>query len=128
MSEMNMFEVAVRSKFRFPFRGQVSVEDLFDLSVDDLDSVFKILNSQVKQAKEESLLTKKSAEDEILDFKIDIVKYIVNSKLLAKEAAQMVAEKRAQKQKIQGILYAKQNQELENKSTEELEKMLAELE
>ena len=32
----NMFEVATRNKFRFPFKGLISVEDLWELSVDNL--------------------------------------------------------------------------------------------
>ena len=44
----NMFEVATREKMRFPFKGMISVEDLWDLSVQNLDKVFKTLNSQRK--------------------------------------------------------------------------------
>ena len=69
----NMFEVATRLKLRFPYRGMISVEDLWDLSVQSLDKVFKALNSQRKQAQEESLLNAKSSEDEVLDTQIEIV-------------------------------------------------------
>ena len=41
----NMFEIAARNKFRFPFKGMISTEDLWDLSVENLDNVFKTLNS-----------------------------------------------------------------------------------
>ena len=54
MNNVNIFEVATRSKMRFPFRGNISVEDLWDLSVNDLDSIFKTLNARVKQTKEEA--------------------------------------------------------------------------
>ena len=67
MSERNLFEVASREKFRFPFKGMVSVEDLWDLSVTNLDQVFKALNSELKQAKEESLLDVRSKQDTELD-------------------------------------------------------------
>ena len=55
-----MFETAVRTKMRFPFKGVVSVEDLWDLSVENLDTVYKTLNSELKKATEESLLNTKT--------------------------------------------------------------------
>lgn len=128
MSNEKMFEVATRSKMRFPFRGSVSVEDLWDLSVENLDSVFKTLNSQVKQSKEESLLNTRTKEDEVLEMQIALVKYIVSIKLEEADARLKAKEKRERKQKIMGILSTKQEEELQGKSAEELQKMLAELE
>lgn len=126
MSE-KMFEVAVRTKMRFPFRGMVSVEDLWDLSAKDLDSIFKVLNSQLKQVKEESLLETKTKEDKELDMKIEIVKYVVSVKLEEENLRLKAKEKREQKQKILEILAAKQDESLQNKSPEELQAMLNEL-
>jgi hypothetical protein len=127
MSE-KMFEVATRSKMRFPFRGLVSVEDLWDLSVENLDSVFKTLNSLVKQAKEESLLNTKTKEDEAIDMQIEIVKYIVQIKLEEANIKLQAKAKKEQKQKLMSILSEKQESELRGKSAEEIQKMLEELE
>lgn len=127
MSDKNIFEVAVRNKYRFPFRGQVSVEDLWDLSVNDLDSVFKVINSQVKQAKEESLLDTKTKEDEVLDMQIEIVKYIVKAKQDEDNVRLQAKAKREQKQKLMSILSEKQETELRGKSADEIQKMLDEL-
>jgi len=100
MNEKNVFEVAVTEKFRFPFRGQITVEDLFDLNVKDLDAVFKTLNSQLKQVQEESLLEVKSKQDKELDMKIEIVKHIVKQKLEEQDARLKEKEKKEQKQKF----------------------------
>ena len=123
----NMFEFATRNKMRFPFKGQISVEDLWDLRVEDLDTVFKSLNKQVKQTKEESLLTTKTTEDTILDTQIAIVKYIFDVKVQEANARLIEKERKEQKQKIMSILATKQEQELQNKSVEELQKMLDEI-
>lgn len=123
----NMFEFATRSKMRFPFKGQISVEDLWDLRVEDLDTVFKSLNKQVKQTKEESLLATKTTEDTILDTQIAIVKYIFDVKVQETNARLLEKERKEQKQKIMSILATKQEQELQNKSVEELQKMLDEI-
>ena len=122
-----MFEQATRLKMRFPFRGLVSVEDLWDLSVRDLDSVFKILNSELKQTKEESLLDVKTKEDAELQLKIDIVKHIVEIKLAEEDLRLKAMERREQKQKILEVLSAKQDESLQGKTVEELEAMLDEL-
>lgn len=127
MSNEKMFEIATRSKFRFPYKGQISVEDIWDLSLPALDSVFKALNSQMRQVKEESLLSTKSKADEVLELQIEIVKYIVSVKLAEKEAREKAAEKSAQRQKIMEIMAKKQDESLENASMEDLQKMLSEL-
>ncbi len=124
----NMFEVATRTKMRFPFKGMISVEDLWDLSVQNLDNVFKTLNSQRKKAQEESLLNVKSSEDEALDVQIEIVKYIVNIKLEEQAARAKAAENRAKKQKIMALMAKKDDEAMENMSKEELQKLLDELE
>lgn len=127
MSNVNLFEVATKNKMRFPYRGSISVEDLWDLSLTALDSVFKTLNAQVKQSKEESLLSTKSKEDEVLENQIEIVKYIVSVKLAEKAAREDALEKKKKKQKIMQIMATKQDEALQNASMEDLQKMLNEL-
>ena len=123
----NIFEAASRLKFRFPYTGQVAVEDLWDLKVEELDKIFKTLNSEKKHSEEESLLSEKSDETVILDTKIEIIKYIVNEKQKQKETALKAKEDRDKKQKIMAIIEKKRDEKLENTSIEELEKMLAEM-
>lgn len=122
-----MFEKAIRGKMRFPFRGMISVEDLWDLNVRELDEIFKTLNAGVKRSQEESLLAAKSKEDETLMTQIEIVKYIVAVKL---EEAENVAKdiiRNEKKQKLMALISNKQDEELANKSVEELKAMLEDL-
>lgn len=123
----NIFEYAVRNKVRFPFKGMISVEDLWDLSLANLDSIYKVLNKQVKQSEEESLLTTKTNVDTELEIQIAIVKHIVAVKLEEQEAKEKAAEKKAQKQKIMAIIATKEDEALQNSSVEDLKKMLDEL-
>ena len=122
-----MFEIATRTKMRFPFRGQISAEDLWDLSVRDLDSIFKTLNAQVKKSQEESLLATKTKEDETLSIQIEIVKHIVKTKLDEAETAKQSKELKEKKQKIMEIIAAKQDESLHNASIEDLQAMLENL-
>lgn len=123
----NMFEKAVKGKYRFPYKGQIAVEDLYDLPLGALDTVFKTLNAEVKKTDEESLLQTKSEEDDILSTKIEIVKYIFNEKLEEKKNRQEAAERKEKKQKFMQIIATKQDEALRNASVEDLQKMLDEL-
>jgi len=123
----NMFELATRNKMRFPFKGQISVEDLWDLSLEDLDTVFKKLNKDAAQTKEESLLATKVKQDTVLDTQIEIVKYIFAVKMAERTARLEAAKRNEQKQKIMAVMATKQEHELQNKSIEELQKMLDEI-
>jgi hypothetical protein len=127
MENVNVFEVATRVKMRFPFKGLISVEDLWDLSVESLDSIYKNLNSQMKQTQEESLLNTKTKQDEEVANQIEIIKYIVGVKQEEAAAKRKAKELKEQKQKIMEIMSAKKDEALQGKSLDELEKMLAEM-
>ena len=106
MTNNELFINATRANYQFPFRGMINVIDLWDLSLTNLDSVFKTLNAEVKKSEEESLLNTKSKEDEEISNKIEIVKYIVD---------------------VLEIKAKRQDAALENMSDEDLDKALAEL-
>lgn len=123
----NIFEVATRNKYRFPYRGQISVEDMWDLPVTELDKIFKTLNKQVKTSQEESLLEMKSKEDEVLETQIEIVRRIVSIKQQEANERLREIERKVQKQRIMEIMADKQDEVLKGKSIDELQKMLDEL-
>ncbi len=125
MNEMNMFEVALRGKYRFPTRvGLVTAEDLFDMSLKQLDATFKTLNSAVNIAKEESLLEVKSEADAILDVQIEIIKYVVKSKQEANKARVEAKGNKEKKEYLMSILKEKENAEVLDKSPEEIKAMI----
>lgn len=127
MSDINLFEVATRANYQFPFRGMINVIDLWDLSLTNLDSVFKALNAEAKKHEEESLLNAKSREDEEISNKIWIIKYIVSVKLAEKKAREDAKKNAEMKQRLLEIKAKRQDAALENMSDEELDKALAEL-
>ena len=125
---MNIFEMATRNKFRFPCKGLISVEDLWDLGQVQLDSIYKNLNKEIKQIQEESLLSAKNSEDAELQAKIDIVKHIFTVKQQEAIRRSIDAENADKKRRIMEILAQKQDDSLMGKSEDELRKMLKELE
>lgn len=119
-----LFVKASQKKYRFPFQGQVSVEDLWDLTPAQLDKVYQALSKQVKKASEDSLLDDKTVEDKILSDKMEIVKYVFQSKQAAAEKSRKAQETRQRNQKILDIIAQKENAALEGKSIEDLKAML----
>lgn len=127
MTNNELFINATRANYQFPFRGMINVIDLWDLSLANLDSVFKTLNAEAKKSEEESLLETKSKENEELSNKIEIVKYIVNIKLEEKKTRENARKNAEMKQRLLEIKAKRQDAALENMSDEDLDKMLAEL-
>lgn len=121
---LNAFEQASKSKLRFTYKGSLSVEDLWDLKVQDLDAIYRQCNGELKAANEDSLLQKPTAASETLALKVEIVKRVVTVKLEEENERKGKAERQAQKARIIEILAEKQNEGLKGKSEEELRKML----
>ena len=126
--ENNLFIIATRNKYRYPYKGLISTEDLWDLSLQSLDSIFKTLNSQLKELGEESLLVE--VEDkgaEVLRNKIDIIKYVLRVKLETKARNEQAAANAAKRQRIMEVIASKEDAALQNMSVEDLTKMLTDL-
>lgn len=128
----NMFEMASQFKFRYPWKGMIATEDLWDLNQGQLDAVYQALSKELKTCQEgDSLLSTKPAnlfnKEQDLTCKIEIVKYIFNCKEQAAELHRMETERSAKKQHILEILAAKQENTLQNMSEEDLKKMLDDL-
>lgn len=124
---MNIFEYAVRNKLRFNYKGLLTVEDLWDLSLRDLDSIYKQLKAQAKTNDEESLMASKSKADTVLEKQIEIVKYVFAEKEAAAAKAKKAQENRKQREKLMGILAEQEEKDLRGKSADELRAMIAEL-
>lgn len=127
MTNNELFINATRNNYQFPFRGMINVIDLWDLSLTNLDSVFKTLNAEEKKSEEESLLNIKSKEDEEISNKIEIVKYIVGVKLDEKKKREDAKKNAEMRQRLLEIKAKRQDAALENMSDEDLDKALAEL-
>lgn len=127
MEFTNVFEMATRLKFRFPFRGMISVEDLWDLNIEQLDSVYKALNKDVQKSQEDSLLTGPRVGDADLNAKIEIVKYIFQVKQAEEAERKAAADNAIKRKRILEVLAKKQDNALENMTEEQLMAALAEL-
>lgn len=120
------FETATRKKYRYPFRGSISTEDLWDLTPEQLDGVYKTL-CQTKKAEGEDSLLKERTENADLRQKIEIVKYIFTTKCDEAEKRKEDVKNAAKRKRILEVLAQKQEENLHNMSEAELQKMLDDL-
>lgn len=128
MTTAELFIEATKKNYQFPFRGMINIIDLWELSVQSLDLVFKSLNADYKKSEEESLLSAQTKESEELSEKIEIVKYIVNEKLAEKKAKEDAKKNREMKQRLLEIKAKRQDAALEGLSDAELDKMIQAME
>lgn len=123
----NIFEIATREKYRYPYKGIISTEDLWDLPLESLDSIFKALNQKRKLAQEESLLYKKTSDDTALENKILIVRHIVTVKQEESRAKMEAKANKEKKEKLLAILADKEDEAYRNMSQEEIKKLIADM-
>lgn len=128
MTTEKLFEMATRSKLRFPStKGELSVEDLWDLSDKDLDMVYKNLKDQEVKSSEESLLDDANVDPK-LTAAIGIVRYIFTTKRNEKLAEKERINKKLIQKKYIDALSKKQDEAIEKMSEAELRAMIDSLE
>lgn len=134
MTTQNIFEYATRNKIRFAsIRGELSVEQLWDVPLrakDDfnLNAVAKATNKALKEISEESFVeTSKTPAHTRLETAMEVVKYVIETKLAEEEAAKKRAANKLEKEKLLGILAEKQAGKLSELSEKELQKRIAAL-
>ena len=124
MTTENLFEMATRNKMRFPSpKGELSVEDLWDLSDKDLDVVYKNLKDQEVKSSEESLLDDANVDPK-LTAAIGIVRYIFTTKRKEKLAEKERINKKQTQKKYIDALSKKQDEAIEKMSEAELRAMI----
>ena len=124
----DVFFNAVKNKYRFPSkRGNLTAEQLFDLSFDDLDEIYGELTKKLDEIPAKSLLTPRTKSANELEEKADVVKKVFEYKENVRNRIKKANETRQQKQKLLDILEKKKDEALENMTEDELLKKLEEL-
>lgn len=130
-----LFEIATRQKFRFPsVKGDLTTEQLWDLPLKkdngfDLDSVARAIFKELKAADEESFVeVSKDTGQDILEQKLELVKYIIAVKQDEKKKAASRAAMAAERQRLLEVMAKREDEERASMSKEEAEKKLNDLE
>ncbi|HEY8924296.1 MAG TPA: hypothetical protein VIU64_07940 [Polyangia bacterium] len=131
----NVFEFATRNKLRFAsVRGELSVEQLWDVPLRardgfDLNAVARVANKALKEISEENFVeTAKTTEHARREAALEVVKYVIATKLAEEEAAKARAARKQEKEQLLAILAEKQAGKLSELSEKELQRRIAALE
>ncbi len=122
-----MFLEATKMKLRVDTeRGQISVEDLWDLPLTGngvcLDGIAKALNKALSDS-EESFVGEPSKAVGKLQLQFDIVRFIIKDKLKARKLAKKAKEDKDKKERILRIIEDKEVDNLKGMGMKELKKM-----
>lgn len=124
----NIFEYATRNKLRFSSsRGELTIEQLWDVplrSKDEfnLNSIAKAANKAFKDVSEENFVeTRKTTDHTRREAALEVVKYVIETKITEEKAAEKRAENKKEREKLLTILAEKQEGKLSALSEKELQ-------
>ena len=122
---MSNFKEAVKSKLRISTTvGLLSVEQLWDLPLAQLDKIAVDLEEQYKESGKKSFLVSKSKKDKDIKLAFDIVLEILEDKVEERDLALKASTIKEHNQKILSKIQEAKDKELDGLSAEELEKLL----
>jgi len=101
-----MYKQLIKDKTRFvTAKGSLSLEQLWDLSVKELDTLAVSLQEAYdKSNTKKSFIEKRTTKDKSLKDQLDVVLDILQDKLEEAELAKVKAENKARNQKIREII------------------------
>lgn len=123
---MSVIEEGLRKKIRFTYKGNLTIEDLFDLNSNDLVNLERKLYEEVKRFTSDNPFktSRKTRAQEKIQLKYDIVKYIYDIKVREKKESVENIVKKQEKEKLLEILAKKQEEKLSNLTEEEIQAKL----
>lgn len=124
---MSNFKKASKQKLRIETsRGLLSVEQLWDLPYTELERSIRAVKKVLKKNDDDDLafLDDVNSVDPSVQLQYDILKEVYLDKKAEAEARRNKAEKKAHNQKILELIAQKKEEDLKEKSAEELEKLL----
>jgi hypothetical protein len=120
---MDIYKQANRLGLRFNTnRGLLATEQLFQLSLADLDAL--AVSLEVSQTGKKSFIRETSVGDEIAKLKFDVALDVLNTIMKEQKDARESLDNKRKNEKILALIAEKQDGALKEKTVEELEAML----
>ena len=122
-----MFEQASRLKLRFAYKGNLSVEDLWDLPFAALDEIFRNLSKEAQEKQEATLAKPRAPLSPDLALKIQMVTHIYEVKTTEQQEREKISERASQKKELLEIIAEKEKDGLKSMPIDKLKKLAARL-
>jgi len=131
-SQNHPFIVASKTKLRFPSgRGHLQVDDLWDLSLKDLDAMAVSIDASLAKTGGKTFLEnpdrRVSAERDEQALRLDLLKLVIEIKQNENKERRAKSELAARRLFLEGLKEKKQISQLESLSVEEIDAQLAAL-
>lgn len=124
-----LFVKASRKKYRFTSKkGQLSAEDLWDLSLEHLDEIAIEIHETLEKIGKRSFVRQKTAQSDELQTKLDIAKFVIQTKVTETAEKALRTKKKGQLDFLKKLKEQKEIERLEGMSSEDLDKQIKELE
>jgi len=121
---MSNFLKASRAKLRFSTtKGSLSIEQMWDLSLEELDFMAVSLEEAYENSKGKSFLTKKTKKDRTIKLQYDIVLEMLQTLVEERDAAYAASETKKHNAMIDDLIVSKETEKLSNMSIKQLEKL-----
>lgn len=122
------FIEASKKKIRFTTtKGSLSVEDLWDLSLESLDKIAVAVDEDIQKEGRKSFIGKTSRGNSQKALALEILKFIIEDKIKEEEKKKERLQKASQKEFLEALLNKKRIESLESLSLEEIQKQLDDL-
>lgn len=124
----HLFLSASRSKLRFSTnKGELTTEDLWDLSLTSLDNIARAVNRDLKASQEESFIVKMNSANATLELKLEILKHVIATKQFESEEKLNRRKKVEELELLESLLVEKETEGLKSLTPDQIRAKIAEL-
>ena len=124
----SMFEQASRLRIRFATaKGNLTVEDLWSLSLVHLDSIAVHLSKLLEENPRTTFLSTQKSNNQTLKLSFDIAYYILSKRLEEDRLAKLTEQNKQKRKLLTDLLHEKEQDSLKSLTLEELKAQIAEL-
>lgn len=119
------YKLATKLKLRFLCpKGNLTAEQLWDLTIDELDELAVSLDTEHKTSGKKSFIGRSSEKDKTIKLKFDVVLDVLNTKAEEEEAATQAYEDKQFNEKLLTMIVEKQDESLKGKTVKQLQAMM----